>query len=138
MQPKARALLEDNLRPNLVMSVEDKKIERSKAKMGVTVASRRLIGAVNREREYDILKNLMIDLEKAYDDFCNVNEEFEIIVCEKKYAEHRLVNGEDIKTYKNSVYNTYQDARKLYVYAKRENEENVLEKREKRISCFEE
>ena len=112
-------------RPNLVMSVEDKKIERSKAKMAVTVASRRLIGAVNRESEYDILKNLMIDLKKAYDDFCNVNEEFEIMVCEEKYAEHRLVNGEDIKTYKDSVYNTYQDARKLYVYAKRENEENI-------------
>ena len=107
------------------MSVEDKKIERSKAKMAVTVASRRLIGAVNRESEYDILKNLMIDLEKAYDDFCNVNEEFEIIVCEEKYAEHRLVNGEDIKTYRDGVYNTYQDARKLYVYAKRENEENI-------------
>ena len=67
----------------------------------------------------------MINLEKAYDDFCNVNEEFEIIVCEEKYAKHRLVNGEDIKTYKDSVYNTYQDARKLYVYAKRENEENI-------------
>ena len=107
------------------MSVEDKKIERSKAKMAVTVASRRLIGAVNRESEYDILKNLMIDLEKAYDDFCNVNEEFEIIVCEEKYAEYRLVNGEDIKTYRDGVYNTYQDARKLYVYAKRENEENI-------------
>ena len=93
--------------------------------MAVTVASRRLIGAVNRESEYDILKNLMIDLEKAYDDFCNVNEEFEIIVCEEKYAEHRLVNGEDIKTYRDGVYNTYQDARKLYVYAKRENEENI-------------
>ena len=107
------------------MSVEDKKIERSKAKMAVTVASRRLIGAVNRESEYDILKNLMIDLQKEYDDFCNVNEEFEIIVCEEKYGEHRLVNGEDIKTYRDGVYNTYQDARKLYVYAKRENEENI-------------
>ena len=64
--------------------------------MAVTVASRRFIGAVNRESEYDILKNLMIDLEKAYDEFCNVNEEFEIIVCEEKYAQHRLVNGEDI------------------------------------------
>ena len=74
------------------MSVEDKKMERSKAKMAVTVASRHLIGAVNRESEYNILKNLMIDLEKAYDDFCNVNEEFEIIVCEEKYAEHCLVN----------------------------------------------
>ena len=105
------------------MSVEDKKIERSKAKMAVTVASRRLIGAVNRENEYEILKTLMIDLEKAYDDFCSVNEEFEIMVCEDKYAEHRVVNGEDIKTYKDGVYYCYQDARKLYVYVKRETEE---------------
>ena len=106
------------------MSVEDKKIERSKAKMAVTVASRRLIGAVNRENEYEILKNLMLDLEKVYDDFCRVSEEFEIMVCEDKYAEHRVVNGEDIKTYKDGVYNCYQDARKLYVYAKRETEES--------------
>ena len=96
--------------------------------MAVTVASRCLIGGVNRESEYDILKNSMIDLEKAYDDFCNVNEEFKII----KYAQHRLVNGEDIKTYRDGVYNTYQDARKLYANArklyanaKRENEGNV-------------
>ena len=63
------------------MSVEGKKIEGSKAKMAVTVASKRLIGAVNRESEHDILKNLIIDLEKAYDYSCNVNEEFEIMVC---------------------------------------------------------
>ena len=106
------------------MSVEDKKIERSKAKMAVTVASRRLIGAVNRENEYEILKTLMIDLEKAYDDFCSVNEEFEIMVCQDKYAEHRVVNGEDIKTYKDGVYHCYQDARKVYVYVKRETEES--------------
>ena len=96
--------------------------------MAVTVASRRLIGAVNRESEYDILKNLMIGLEKAYDDFCNVNEEFEIVVCEEKFAEHRLVNGKDIKTYKDGVYNSYQDARKLYVSAKKEHEDNYRER----------
>ncbi len=105
------------------MSVVDKKIERSKAKMAVTVASRRLIGAVNRECEYDIVKNLMIDVEKAYDDFCDVNEQFEIMVCEEEHAEHRIVNGEDIKTYRDGVHKSYQDARDVFVYVKGRNEE---------------
>ena len=107
------------------MDVEGKKLERSKAKMAVTVASRRLIGAVNREGDYDILRDLMIDLEKVYDDFCNVNKEYEIIVCEEKYAEHRVVNGEDIKTYRDSVNKSYQDARGMFAQVKTAKEDTV-------------
>ncbi|CAB4019975.1 Hypothetical predicted protein [Paramuricea clavata] len=47
------------------MNVEDKKQERSKAKMAVAVAARRLIGAYNRDCEYDILKDSMFELEKT-------------------------------------------------------------------------
>ena len=51
------------------MSVQDKKQEGSRAKTAVTLASRRLIGATQHGTEYEILKCLMIELEKDYDDF---------------------------------------------------------------------
>ena len=35
-----------------------------------------------------------------------------------------MLNGEDIKIYRDNVYNSYQDARKLYVSAKKEHEDN--------------
>ncbi|CAB3997606.1 Hypothetical predicted protein, partial [Paramuricea clavata] len=57
----------------------------------VTVAARRLIGTYNRECEYDILKDSMFELEKVFDDFV-INEEYELIVSDEKYAEHRVVN----------------------------------------------
>ncbi|CAB3999421.1 Hypothetical predicted protein [Paramuricea clavata] len=85
------------------MNVEDKTQERSKAKMAVTVAARRLIGAYNRDCEYDILKDSMFELEKVFDDFCVINEEYQLIVSDEKYAEHRVVNGEDIRTYRDNV-----------------------------------
>ena len=69
--------------------IQEKKQERSKAKTSVTLAARRLIGAANRDAEYEILKTLMTELEKGYDDFCCVNEEFEHLVLEKEYVEIR-------------------------------------------------
>ncbi len=45
------------------MSVVEKKQECSKAKTAVTLASRRLISAVHRDVEYDVLKKLMTELE---------------------------------------------------------------------------
>ena len=102
------------------MNVEDKKQERSKAKMAVTVAARRLIGAHNRDCEYDILKDsmTMFELEKVFDDFCVINEEYELIVSDEKYAEHRVVNSEDIRTYRDNVKRCYQEARSVFVSVK--------------------
>jgi hypothetical protein len=100
------------------MNVEDKKQERSKAKMAVTVAAGRLIGACNRDCEYDILKDSMFELEKVFDDFCVINEEYELIVSDEKYAEHRVVNGEDIRTYRDNVKRCYQEARSVFVSVK--------------------
>ena len=64
------------------MSVQilEKKQERSKAKTAVTLASRRLVNAATRAVEFDILKGLMTDLEKVYDDFWCINEAFEELV----------------------------------------------------------
>lgn len=60
----------------------------------------------------------MVELEKAYDDFCVANEEFESLVMYDCHAEHRTVNGEDIATYRRNVYLTYKDARDEFMEAK--------------------
>ena len=67
--------------------IQAKKQERRKAKTTVTLAARRLIGAANRDVEYEILKSLMTELEKGYDDFCCVNKEFEHLVLEEENDE---------------------------------------------------
>ena len=71
--------------------VEDKKQERTKAKQHVTKASRRLTGAVDRNADIDVLTALMVELEKVYDDFCVIDEEYETLVSNEEHAEHQIV-----------------------------------------------
>ena len=97
------------------MSVQNKKQERSKAKTAVSLASRRLIGAAHRGTEYDVLKSLIVELEKAYNDFCIANEEFELLVSEEENSEHRVVNGEDIHEYRDNVNRCYNEAREVFL-----------------------
>ena len=97
------------------MSVLEKKQERSKAKTAVTLASRRLIGAAHRDAEYDVLKNLMTELEKVYDDFWVVNEEFELIVLQDENSEHGTVNGENVSEYRDNVKKCYEEAREVFL-----------------------
>ena len=94
--------------------VEEKKQERSKSKMAVTLAARRLIGATHRDVEFEVLKGLIVDLEKVYDDFFITGEEYELLVSDEKLAEHRVVNGDDLKSYNANVKQTYEEARCLY------------------------
>ena len=101
-----------------IMRDLEKKQDRSKAKTAVTLASRRLIGAVNRDVEYDVLKNLMTELEKAYDDFWVVNEEFELIVLQDENSEHRTVNGESVSEYRDNVKKCYEEAKEVFLVQK--------------------
>ena len=71
--------------------VEDKKQERTKAKQQVTKASQRLTGAVDRNANIDVLTALMVELEKVYDDFCVIDEEYETLVSNEEHAEHQIV-----------------------------------------------
>ena len=80
--------------------VEDKKQERTKAKQQVTKASRRLTGAVDRNADIDVLTALMVELEKVYDDFCVIDEEYETLVSSEEHTEHQIVNGLDITAYR--------------------------------------
>ena len=102
--------------------VEGKKQERSKSKMAVTLAARRLIGATHRDVEFEVLKGLIVDLEKVYDDFCMTSEEYELLVSDEKLAEHRVVNGDDLKSYNANVKQTYEEARDVYIQLKSEHD----------------
>jgi hypothetical protein len=95
--------------------IQEKKQERSKAKSAVTLASRRLTNAANRDVEFEVLKGLMTDLERVYDDFFCVNEEFEELVLPEEHAEHRTVNGESITEYTRNVQRCYEEARHVFV-----------------------
>ena len=98
-------------------AVEDKKQERTKAKQQVNKASRRLTGAVERKAD-DVLTAMMVELEKVYDDFCVVDEEYETLVSNEEYEEHRIVNGLDITAYRANVNEVYTGAKNAFVQAK--------------------
>ena len=53
-------------------AAEEKKQERTKARQQVTTASCTLTRAIDRGVVIDILTVLMVELEKAFDDFCNI------------------------------------------------------------------
>ena len=102
--------------------VDAKKQERSKSKMAVTRTSRRLIDATHRDVDVETLKGFIVELEKVYDDFCIITVEYELLVSNEKFVEHRVVNGDDITTYNANVKQTYVEARDVYVKIKAENE----------------
>ncbi|KAJ7391219.1 hypothetical protein OS493_019350 [Desmophyllum pertusum] len=99
-------------------AVEDKKKKRTKTKRQVTKASQRLTGAVGRSVDIDILTALMVELEKAYNDFCIEDEEYETLVLDEEHEEHRTVNGLDIPAYRANVNEAYTGARDAFVQAK--------------------
>ncbi|CAB3984364.1 Hypothetical predicted protein [Paramuricea clavata] len=102
--------------------LEVKKQERSKSKMAVTRTSRRLIDATHRNVDIETLKGFIVELEKVYDEFCIITEEYELLVSNEKFVEHRVVNGDDITTYNANVKQTYVEARNVYVKIKAKNE----------------
>ncbi len=64
---------------------------------------RRLISAANWEADFDCFNGFLLELEKFYDDFLLVNEEFESLVTMEGNKGHSIVNGEDVLTYRESV-----------------------------------
>ena len=118
-----RLVITETLKVKMSEQIQEKKQERSKAKTAVTLASRRLTNAANRDVEFEILKGLMTDLEKVYDEFWCVSEEFEELVLHEEYAEHRTVNGEDLIEYRRNVQRSYDEARDVFVQQKARNEE---------------
>ncbi len=92
--------------------------------MVVTLAARRLIRATHRDADFEVIKALIVELEKAYDDFCVISEEYELLVPVEKFSEHRVVNGDDLTTYNANIKQTYEEARNVYGVIKAENEKS--------------
>ena len=90
----------------------------------VTLAARRLIRATHRDADFEVIKALIVELEKAYDDFCVISEEYELLVSVEKFSEHRVVNGDDLTTYNANIKQTYEEARNVYGVIKAENEKS--------------
>ena len=107
--------------------VEEEKQERTKAKLQVTKASRRLTGAVERKADVDVLTVLMVELEKAFDDFCVIDEGYETLVSEEEHVDHQVVNGLDIIAYRENVKEAYTMARNAFMQAKAPNTSNVVQ-----------
>ena len=103
------------------MSVHEKKQERTKAKTAIKLGARRLIGAVNREVDFESLTDLMLEMEKSYDEFLIINEEFESFVAKEENKEHSIVNGEDLVTYRENVKKSFVEAQEVFL--KRRNED---------------
>ena len=108
------------------MSVLEKKQDRAKAKTAIKLAARLVINAASREVEFELLTNLMMELEKFYDDFLIVNEEFESLVAIEGNKEHSIVNGEDLGTYRENVKKTFMEAQDVFL--KRKNEDKSKSK----------
>ena len=108
--------------------VEEKKQERNKAKHLVTKASWRLTGAVSKDEDIDILRALMLELENTFDEFCDLNEEYETLVLGEENAQHRVVNGEHIPTYRENVHKTYKEARNTFIVSKEASQQAVQAK----------
>ena len=103
------------------MSVHEKKQERTKAKTAIKLGARRLISAVNREVDFESLTDLMLEMEKSYDEFLIINEEFESLVAKEENKEHSIVNGEDLVTYRENVKKSFVEAQEVFL--KRRNED---------------
>lgn len=78
----------------------------------------RLTRAVDRGLDIDILTALMVELEKAFDDSCIIDEECEILVSDEEPAEHRIVNGLDLTAYRENVCEMYVGARNAFIQVK--------------------
>ena len=106
------------------MSVLEKKQDRTKAKTAVKLAASRVINAASREVDFESLTNLMVELERFYDDFFIVK--FEYLVAIEENKEHSIVNGEDLGTYKENVKKTFMEAQDVFL--KRKNEDKSKSK----------
>ena len=60
----------------------------------------------------------MVELQKVYDGFCVIDEEYETLVSSEEHAEHQIVNGLDITAYQANVNKAYIGARNAYMQAK--------------------
>lgn len=60
----------------------------------------------------------MVEMEKAFDDSCIIDEECEILVSDEEPAEHGIVNERDLTAYRANVSEMYIGARNAFIQVK--------------------
>lgn len=61
----------------------------------------------------------MVELEKVYDAFWVIDEEYETVVSEKEHADHQIVNGLDVSAFRANAKEVYTGARRCQVWLSR-------------------
>ena len=108
--------------------LETLKQARSGGKSSVTKSAKRVKDAISRGSDKEIVKSLMVELEKAFSDFCELDDEYsELVNSDPGYAEHKVVNGQDLKEYVATVTSCYKEASELYANMNVTGTQNVLE-----------
>ena len=52
-------------------------------------------------------KYFIVDLEKVFDDFRIIPKEYELLVSNEEFVDHRVVNGEGLTSYNANVKQAY-------------------------------
>ena len=99
--------------------MEDKaqktKEERTREKVSVTNAAKRLTGAIDRNAGGECIKQFMLDLEKAMAEFQIVHDNYcEIVESDASLDRFKVVNGLDLNQYEESVKTVYCSASNQY------------------------
>ena len=94
--------------------IDDKEIERTTAKRSVTIAAKRLEGAV--EMEMESTKDMASKLDSTYCDFIAISTEYNELCNEVTDIDdsYLIVNNKNLDEYDSDVKKTYQNAISLY------------------------
>ena len=92
-------------------TIAELKEERSDLKKKVTIAARRLVGAINRSQTEDMIHQLAKDLEIVYSDFLGVHSDYdEMVNSDSSLSEYATVNGLTCSQYLDTVTEVYESS----------------------------
>ncbi|KAK6191007.1 hypothetical protein SNE40_002757 [Patella caerulea] len=102
------------------MNVENLTQARSKSKQAVTISAKRLLTSVERNSGLEFISSLVRNLEKTFDGFSDIDDQYTLLTEDDKYAEHITVNGENLADYRNNVFAIFEEAKAKYLNFKAE------------------
>ena len=92
-------------------TIAELKEERSDLKKKVTIAARRLVGAIDRSQTEDMIHQMAKDLEIVYSDFLGVHSDYdEMVNSDSSLSEYATVNGLTCSQYLDTVTEVYESS----------------------------
>ncbi len=101
-------------------NMEALKEERTQAKTKVTLAARRLKGAIERRADFSCINTFLTELERAYGDFELCHDDYKTELTNQPHLaeQYGTVNGKNLVDYKLEVFDKYKEGVDLYnIYA---------------------